>query len=116
MFHVRGAKDMDPARGVHTRRPKANTGQMDPLYDETHGSLDGTMLQYAKSEIGRFPEMRQEKIQRLRQALQDGTYRVSNHQIALAMLSDLLGQHGKPLPPWGSVGEIFRDGAFHSAN
>ena len=58
--------------------------------DQATLSVDGPKLEDLKAKLNGVPEIRQEKVNQLRQAIHDGSYKVSDGDIAGAMLSDLL--------------------------
>jgi flagellar biosynthesis anti-sigma factor FlgM len=43
-------------------------------------------------ELKRVPEVRQERVQSLRDSIQDGRYQINDQQLADAILSDSLGR------------------------
>ena len=47
-------------------------------------------VQQLEAELAGLPEVRQEKIQPLQQAVQEGRYQVSDEQLAQAIFADLL--------------------------
>jgi flagellar biosynthesis anti-sigma factor FlgM len=60
--------------------------------DEVQLSVDGEKIQQLKADLVGLPDMRQDRVVPLRQAVEEGGYNVSAQQIAQAMSSDLLGQ------------------------
>ena len=60
--------------------------------DKTQFSIDGGTVQQLKSALSQLPEVRQERVNALRQAVNNGSYQVSNQQLADAIGSDLLGK------------------------
>ena len=60
--------------------------------DEVQFTIDREKVQRLKSDLDGLPDLRQERVAVLRQALEAGRYKVPNHQIAQAMFSDLLGR------------------------
>ena len=56
-----------------------------------HATLGSSLLQ----RMAEVPDVRQEKVDHLRQAVNEGTYSVSSDQIADAMLNDLNGLTGR---------------------
>jgi len=47
-------------------------------------------VQQLEAELAGLPEVRQEKVQPLQQAVQEGRYQVSDEQLAQAIFADLL--------------------------
>jgi negative regulator of flagellin synthesis FlgM len=60
--------------------------------DEVQFSVDGEKVQQLKADLDGLPDMRQERVATLRQAIEEGSYEVSDQQIAQAMSSELLGE------------------------
>jgi len=61
--------------------------------DQAQLSVDSGTVQQLKSRISQLPEIRQERVNALRQAVNSGSYQVSNQQLGDAIGSD----------HWGSV-------------
>jgi len=59
--------------------------------DEVQLSVDGERVQQMQADLGGLPDLRQDRVVPLRQAIEGGSYDVSSQQIAQAMSSDLLG-------------------------
>ena len=59
--------------------------------NEVQFSIDREQVQRLKLDLAGMPDLRQELVAVLRQALEAGSYKVPNQQIARAMFSDLLG-------------------------
>jgi flagellar biosynthesis anti-sigma factor FlgM len=59
--------------------------------DEVQLSVGGEKIQQLKAHLTGLPDMRQDRVTALKQAIDQGDYRVSDQQIAQAMSSDLLG-------------------------
>jgi flagellar biosynthesis anti-sigma factor FlgM len=73
--------------------PTPNQGERVGLSpDEVQLSVDGEKVQQLKADLGGLPDLRQERVVPLRQAIEEGSYNVSAQQIAQAMSSDLLGK------------------------
>ena len=60
--------------------------------DEVQFSVDGEKVQQLKADLSGLPDLRQERVAVLQQAIEEGSYNVSAQQIAQAMSSDLLGE------------------------
>ena len=67
-------------------RPEDSLG----VQDETRLSVEGKKTQSLQSELAKLPEVRRDRIEALQRAVQDGSYQVSDEQIADAMISELL--------------------------
>lgn len=59
--------------------------------DQTQLSSSNTTVQQLKSTLSQTPEVRQDRVEALRQAVASGSYQVSDQQLANAMASDMLG-------------------------
>ncbi len=72
--------------------PSQNQGEsVDLSPDEAQFSVDGEKVQQLKAGLDGLPDLRQERVVALKQAIGEGSYIVSPQQIAQAMSSDLLG-------------------------
>ena len=60
------------------------------VQDEARLSVDGKKTQHLESEIVKLPDVRTARVEALRRAVQDGSYQVSDEQIADSMISELL--------------------------
>ena len=60
--------------------------------DQAQLSVDNDTIQSLKSSLAEMPEVRQERVQALRQAVASGSYQVSDQQLSDAIRSDLLGR------------------------
>ena len=56
--------------------------------DIAHLSSGSDALQKLKVQLDALPEIRQQRVDALRQAISDSTYTISPHSIATAMLAD----------------------------
>ena len=60
--------------------------------DEVQFSVDGDKVQQLTTEHASLPDVRQENVATLSQAIEQGSYTVTDAQIAQAMSSELLGK------------------------
>jgi flagellar biosynthesis anti-sigma factor FlgM len=60
--------------------------------DEVRFSVDGEKVQQLKADLDGLPDLRQNRVVALQQAIEEGSYTVSPQQIAQAMSSELLGE------------------------
>jgi flagellar biosynthesis anti-sigma factor FlgM len=60
--------------------------------DEVQFSVDGEKVQQLKAGLDGLPDLRQDRVVALQQAIEEGSYNVSPRQIAQAMSSELLGE------------------------
>jgi negative regulator of flagellin synthesis FlgM len=82
-----------PQRVAALPSPAQNQGKKVCLFpDEVQFSIDREKVQRLKLDLDGMPDLRQERVAVLRQALEAGSYKVPNQQIAQAMFSDLLGR------------------------
>jgi negative regulator of flagellin synthesis FlgM len=60
--------------------------------DEVQFSVDGETVQQLKAGLSGLPDLRQDRVVAVQQAIAEGSYNVSPQQIAQAMSSELLGE------------------------
>jgi len=60
--------------------------------DEVQFSVDGVKVQQLKASLDGLPDLRQERVAALTQAIEEGSYKVSSQQVAQAMSSELAGK------------------------
>jgi flagellar biosynthesis anti-sigma factor FlgM len=73
--------------------PNQNTGGSVGLSpDQVQFSVDGEKVQQLKTDLAALPDLRQDRVTALKQALEEGSYNVSGEQIAPAMSSELAGE------------------------
>ena len=65
-----------------------------PAADQTsqeiaHQFVPGEMLELLTVQLELVPDVRQQKVERLRRSIRDGTFRISPHRIADAMLASI---------------------------
>jgi flagellar biosynthesis anti-sigma factor FlgM len=58
--------------------------------DQAQLSVDNSTLQQLKASLAQLPEVRQDRVDALRQAVSTGNYQVSDQQLGGAIGSDLL--------------------------
>jgi negative regulator of flagellin synthesis FlgM len=79
--------------GTTGSSPSQNQGErVDLSPDEVQFSVDGEKVQQLKAGLSGLPELRQDRVVALQQAITEGSYNVSPQQIAQAMSSELLGK------------------------
>jgi flagellar biosynthesis anti-sigma factor FlgM len=86
-----------PQRVAALPLPAQDQGKKVGLFpDKVQFSIGREKVRRLKSDLDGMPDLRQERVAVLRQALEAGSYKVPNQQIAQAMLFDLLdrGQRG----------------------
>jgi len=65
-------------------------GRVNLSLDQVQFSVDGETVQQLKTDLAGLPDLRQDRVAALKQAIDGGSYNVSSQQIAQAMSSDLL--------------------------
>ena len=83
-----GAEAADTGKTDRTR-PASSAGAQGNTLDQTHFSFDSTRVRALETQVMAQPEVRQERVDLLRQSLGKGEYAVSEGQVADAMLADL---------------------------
>jgi len=68
---------------------KENQLQRSPVHIEVSTK---NLVENAKAKAMNFPEVREEKVAKLREQIQSGTYQVSNRELARAMIGTLLSE------------------------
>jgi flagellar biosynthesis anti-sigma factor FlgM len=82
-------------QGVTAARssPSQNQGERVGVSpDEVQFSVDSEKVQQLKANLDGLPDLRQDRVVTLRQAIEEGSYHVSSHQIAQAVSSELLDE------------------------
>lgn len=75
----------------HPQGPAAST---QTTQDETQFSADSSRIDQLKAGLSSLPEVRQERVSALRQAIAQGTYQVTDQQLASAMYSEISTGNG----------------------
>jgi flagellar biosynthesis anti-sigma factor FlgM len=73
-----------------SRRAGAGERSVSPTRDEATISMEAVQMQRAREAVDRAPEVRPEVVDRVRQEVNSGQYRVDSNQIARRLV-DLLG-------------------------
>ena len=94
-LNVPGGYELNPVGDAGSSEPKTKPQKAGGSDDAASFSVDGGKLKTLEASLNDLPEVRQKKVEQLQQAIQDGTYRVTDHDIAGAVLSDLLGWPGE---------------------
>jgi flagellar biosynthesis anti-sigma factor FlgM len=86
-------EEVGPRRvGTTGASPSEDQGESVGLNpDEVQFSVDGDKVQQLKTDLAGLPDVRQERVVALNQAIEQGSYNVSDEQIAQAMSTELLG-------------------------
>jgi flagellar biosynthesis anti-sigma factor FlgM len=83
-------KDVSPSSGIKSAegaaksRPQSMTGSQEV-------SLSDINVSALKSQLASLPNVRQDRVQALREAIRKGTFEVNNRQLADAIHADLFG-------------------------
>ena len=67
-----------------------STNTQQPITDQVTVSHGGTVHQVIQDILKQVPEVRQERIDQIRTALESGDYQVSGHQVADRLIKDIL--------------------------
>lgn len=59
--------------------------------DQVNLSADQQKADQLKTELNGLPEVRQDRVEQVRQAIQSGSYQVTDEQIAEAIISETIG-------------------------
>jgi len=83
--------ELDRSRGSVDSNKVADMIQQVPptAIDEARLSTGSDAIQALKAQLNAIPDIRQQQVDGLRQAVESGTYQVSPQRIADAMLADL---------------------------
>jgi len=65
---------------------------VDSGQDQAQLSVSNQMIQQLKATLSQVPEVRQDRVDALRQAVSNGSYQVSDQQLGDAIASDMLGR------------------------
>ncbi len=80
---------------VRTERNSVNTLNEKEASQKTQDQIRisaKAIIENAKSKASSLPEIREEKVSKLREQIQNGTYQVSNRELARAMIGTLLSE------------------------
>ena len=69
---------------------KATVARKD-VQDQAQISVDQGRVNQLQAEVTRLPDVRQDRVEALQRAVQDGSFQVSNEQIADKLFAELLG-------------------------
>ena len=70
--------------------PQNRSAPVSSGQDQAQLSLDNSAIQNLKAQLAKLPEVRQDRVDALRQAVSSGNYRVSDQQLSDAIGSDLM--------------------------
>jgi flagellar biosynthesis anti-sigma factor FlgM len=71
---------------------QSNSAAVGSSQDQAQLSANGAVVQQLKANLSQVSEVRQDRVDALRQAVASGNYQVSDQQLADAIGSDLLGK------------------------
>lgn len=75
---------------AHAQGEKA-TGARKDVRDQAQLSVDQGKVNQLQAELARLPDVRRDRVEALQWAVRDGSFQVSNEQIADKLFSELLG-------------------------
>ena len=89
-------ENVQPSKVANSGSPtqQNRSAPIDSNRDQAQLSIDGGTIQSLKATVAQVPEVRQARVDALRQAIGTGSYHVSDQQLSDAMGSELLGQVG----------------------
>jgi flagellar biosynthesis anti-sigma factor FlgM len=70
----------------------SGAGAVNSSQDQAQFSVDNQTIQQMQANLSQVPEVRQDRVEALRQAVSSGSYQVSDQQLSDAMARDWLGQ------------------------
>lgn len=82
----------DNATRPGSSTPQNRSAPVSSGQDNAQLSVGNQTIQNAQSALSQVPEIRQERVNALRQAISSGQYQVSDQQLSTAMSADLAGQ------------------------
>ena len=93
-----GTESVDSSKRDHARAPATHEhGNDTAVPDQAHFSFDLTRVGALASQVLAQPEVRQQRVDLLRQSVGKGEYSVSDNQLADAIIADLSsGSAGQP--------------------
>jgi flagellar biosynthesis anti-sigma factor FlgM len=75
--------------------PQGQAAPVNATQDQAEFSVDSSRIEQLKASLSSVPEVRQERVSALRQAISQGNYQVSDQQLAGAMsFESLIGNGG----------------------
>jgi flagellar biosynthesis anti-sigma factor FlgM len=88
------SRSAEQARANPNSSSPGSSGIAEDVLGQDQAQLSGThiQVQVLTAQALQFPEIRQEKVNALRQVLLDGTYRPSSHQVANAVFDHMLAE------------------------
>ncbi len=93
-----GAESVDNSKRDRARAaPAADHGSETAVPDQAHFSFDQPRVRALENQVLALPEVRQQRVDLLRQSVGKGEYSVSDNQLAAAIIADLTnGSAGQP--------------------
>jgi flagellar biosynthesis anti-sigma factor FlgM len=88
-------ENLQPQKVTGSRSPaqRDRPVAVDSNQDQAQLAVDGSRVQQLKDTLSGVPEVRQERVEALRQAVGNGSYQVSDQQLSDAIGSALLSGH-----------------------
>ena len=94
-----GTESVDKSKPERTRAAVAANDPGSQTTDQAHFSFDQARVQDLKNQVLAQPEVRQQRVELIRQSLGKGEYSVSDTQLADAIIADLT--NGSAAQPTG---------------
>ncbi|MGO8793111.1 MAG: flagellar biosynthesis anti-sigma factor FlgM [Terriglobia bacterium] len=87
-------ENLQPDKVAHSGSPtqQSRPASVTSGQDQAQLSVDNDTLQRLKANLSQVPEVRQERVAALSQAVSNGSYQISDQQLSDAIGSDLLGK------------------------
>ena len=87
-------ENLPPDKVAHSGSPapQSNGVAVNPGQDQAQFSADSQTIQQLKASLSQVPEVRQDRVNALRDAVSSGRYNVSDQQLSDAIAGDWLGQ------------------------
>jgi negative regulator of flagellin synthesis FlgM len=76
---------------LENKKPKGDIQSSEAAADDAQFSPDASLANSLRAKLAQVPEVRQDKVDQLRQSINEGTYSATSQQIASAMLNDIQG-------------------------
>jgi len=72
--------------------PQGRSASISADQDQAQLSVDSGTVQVLQAKLSQLPDVRQDRVDALRQSVNSGSYQVSDQQLANAIGTDLLGR------------------------
>jgi len=84
-------ENLQPAKvnSTGSSNPQGQTAAVNTTQDQAQLSVDGSRIEQLRAGLSSVPEVRQERVNALRQAIGQGSYQVTDQQLAGAIYSQM---------------------------